>query len=406
MGSVNTTTVADLYKILYPNGVEPLLYDVSDGGKLFAWLPKQYDFVGQQWNVTVQINGTPGANDWAIALNEKGAPTLDTFVVTPTGEDYAHISISNKAIAASAQDKGALRQAMKVAVESAKYTIKRSMQSMLWGTGVGNMTVSGTISTNTFLCNPIQDSVRFEKGMKLRFAATGATSIGTARTNVTDLVVTGVNRTTGLITCDQTITTAIPGAVATDLVFRKGDSAPFMGVFGWCPKADVASRGTTLFTLDRSQDEARLAGTYVDGGGANMQDVVEDAIGLNHHTGGAANVLFLNTLDHTRFKKELSSYQVIDIPTSIAKMSMRAIVFESGEGPVAVLSDKDCPKGHALLTKRTAWLLRGLRNLPHLADEDGREFRMESGADNVTGWLRCWGNLGCYRPIDNTAIKW
>lgn len=404
MGSVNTTTVAKIFKILYPEGIEPLLYDQDEGSSLFAWLPKAYDFVGSQWNITTRINGTTGANEFGVSASAKGYPTYQTFAVTPTGEDYAHISIANKAIAASAQRKGALREAMQEAVDSAKYSVARSMANMLWGNGVGNRAVAGTIATVYQTLATLSDINRFEVGDELVYAATGSTSIASARTG--SLTVTAIDRDSGKFTTDSNVTAQIPAAVATDLIFRKGDSAPFMGVFGWCPKADVTVTSTSFFGVDRTVDIVRLAGSRINGDGANMEDVIHDAIAKNKSHSGRGNVIWCNVLDFARLKKELAAYTTVDVKTDRANFSLRGISFESGSGPVAVIADRDCPQGHALLTNRKAWLLRGLRQLPHLADEDGRTFRMEAGADNVEAWLRCWGNLGCKRTLDNTAIKW
>ncbi len=402
MGATTISTVEDVFKILYPGGIEPLLYDTSDGGKLFAWLPKAYDFEGLQWNITIQTTGTEGANNYADALDAMGNPEIDTFVVPRVGEDYAHINVSTKSVAASRSNKGALRQTMGLSVESAKYAVKRSMASMLWGDGSGARArlSTGTPSGTTLTLLTRGDVTRFEKNMRVVSSA----STYAAR-NPGELTVSKVNRKTGVITFTQTVTTGIPAIAASDYLYRKGDSAPFNGVFGWIPKAD-ATRTGTLYGVDRSTDEMRLAGSYVDGGGAPMYDVLEDACGENDFQGGRGNVFFVNTLDWKRLKKELHGLQRITIPTSNPKIGMSALAFDGPNGPVAFIVDKDCPQGHALLTNRKCWLLRGLRNLPHMADEDGQKWRMAPSSPHVRAELRCWGNLGCYRPQDNTAIKW
>ena len=400
MGAVTISTVEDVYKILYPQGVEPLLYDTSDGGKLFAWLPKAYDFEGLQWNITIQTTGTEGANNYADALDAMGNPDVDTFVVPRVGEDYAHINVSTKSIAASRTNKGALRQSMGLAVDSAKYAVKRSMANMLWSAGAGIRGVISSISTNTITLTTRGDVTRFEKNMRVKSSASTY-----AAANAGYLTVTKVNRVTGVITFDQNVTTGIAAAAASDNLYRLGDNASFQGVFGWVPKAD-ATRTSTLYGVDRSTDEARLAGSYVDGGGAPMYDVLEDACGENDFHGGRGNVCFVNTLDWKRLKKELHGLQRIEIPTSNPKIGMSALAFDGPNGPIAFIVDRDCPQGHSLLTNRKAWLLRGLRNLPHMADEDGQKWRMAPSSPHVRAELRCWGNLGNFRPQDSTAIKW
>jgi len=71
-----------------------------------------------------------------------------------------------------------------------------------------------------------------------------------------------------------------------------------------------------------------------------------------------------------------------------------------------VVQDTYCPDAYGLMTDIGCWELAALGQIPHIADDDGRELRMDPTSDSVSFYNRFFGNLLCKRPIDNVIITW
>jgi hypothetical protein len=81
--------------------------------------------------------------------------------------------------------------------------------------------------------------------------------------------------------------------------------------------------------------------------------------------------------------------------TSLTWSAVRMGSDESKKKPAEIrwLEDKNCDPSKVLLYNKSAWCFASdYSSEPHLADEDGAEFRYRIGFDSMQGFVRFWGN--------------
>ena len=390
-------------KILYPDGFQKLWYEESI---LAAWIPKATDFTGKQWNIVPLLSGTRGSTDFTKAQQNKNAVDLEEFVLKRR-RDYVIISIDAEVIHASKGYKGAIREALQTQTDGAMYEFGRSCANQLWGNGGGSRGKIKSISTDTITLTDGDDVRHFELGQLCTIA--GDDGSGAAPAGIhpgTSIEVSGINEDDDQVTFTTNVVARIPAALANDFLFREGDYDNVVtGIPGWMPTTAPAP-GDSFFGVDRSRHVSRLAGGRIDGNGNNMEDVIFDAMARNRKQGGKADTLFVNSLKFAELIKSVHSQTWIHVQTDVPGIGYRALAFPTSKGVVKVIDEPDCPEPQGYLTRRSAWLWRSLGKVPHFAMEDGLKFRAEASGDAVEARLRCWSEVGCKTPKDNTVITW
>lgn len=406
MASLDLTSFSTALKILYPDSLEEVWYPEAP---FLAWCPKTYDFEGSSKQSNMIISGIRGSTNFSTALAGKSAPDFAKFNVTRK-KDYVIGAIDNETMMASATNKGAIAKAIKVQVDAAAYEYGRSLAFQAWGDGSGVRATIASVNTMTgvLTLTDRRDCVKFEVGMEIdiKDSVTGAISTGY-------LVVTAVDLDAGTLT--YTLAGgAMDPVVANDeiLIGRRGDflaglgnSNCLSGVFAWIPPVAPAP-GDNFYGVDRSVNPTRLAGTRVSGGAKTIEEVVFDSLARGRVAGGKFDTLWMNSERAAELQKSMTAKAFVDVQSAgKAKVGFKGFELPTASGSITVLDDPNCPYAYGLLTRRDAWELAGLGDLPHFSEEDGRRFLRESSSDGIEFRLKGYANLICQRPVDNVLVN-
>lgn len=405
MATLDMTAFSNATNKLYPGKLEKVWYKDCP---MLAWLPKTYAFEGQSRSVRPLYAGTTGGSTFAQALAVQGTPSVEEFVVTRK-KNFVIGSVDNEAIMATRSQRGASAQALKTSIDGSLYEFGRSLATQVWGLGGGSRGVIATsgITTTALTLDVIQDAVNFEVGMQVTTSTANGTS---GSVNPGFVTLTKVNRRTGVLTADQNWTTGIPAAADDDFLFRKSDfGAVLSGVQAWCPPSDPGA--TTFFGVNRSVDTVRLGGNRITGA-STIEETVFDAQAEVSQNGGRADTLWMHP---QRFSEMCKSMQAKAqylaergkvMSTGKVPVGFDGFVFPGPSGPVTVVADPSCPYGTGLLTRKEAWELAGLGQIPHFDRADGQQFTRNSTSDGIQYRLKFYGNLLCLRLIDVCNITW
>ena len=416
MAQLDVTSFAAALKLLYPRGLAEILYPKCP---LLGWLPKKTDFYGEAAVITPMTSGVRGSTTFTNAVNNQGVPTLNRFLVTRV-KDYALASIDAEALMASANDKGAIAKGLDTQIRSALYELGRSAAYQLYSDGTG---LRGTVNTyvggtNVFTLTAVENIVRFEVGMNIQAALTGAVPAVAS----TECVITAINRRTGEITAAG-IGNAFPldnaanfgagfvggGAGVGGDIFRAGDGGYCAaGVAGGVPPNDPGVGGTpaALFGVTRTTDPTRLAGIRIAGGGGVMEEVVFDAVAEAHINGAQPDTLFMNSRKFAELQKSAYAKTWMTVNTDIPGIGYKALSFPTDYGDIKVLSDPNCPVSKGYLLARDSWELKSLGEFPHFATDEGLKYMRLATSDAIEFRIRGFWNLMCDKPGHNAVITW
>lgn len=397
MASLDLTSFSTALKILYPDSLEEVWYPEAP---FLAWCPKTYDFEGSSKQSNMIISGIRGSTNFSTALSGKSAPDFAKFNVTRK-KDYVIGAIDNETMMASASNKGAIAKAIKVQVDAAAYEYGRSLAFQAWGDGSGIRGEIASISMQTLVLTDRRDCVKFEVGMELQ-AKDAAGNIDT-----TVVTVTKVDLDLGTLEVSGTV----PGAGYVylgrngDFLTGIGASNCLSGVFAWIPPT-APSPTDNFYGVNRSVNPTRLAGTRVSGGAKTIEEVVFDSLARGRVAGGKFDTLWMNSERAAELQKSMTAKAFVDVQSAgKAKVGFKGFELPTASGSITVLDDPNCPYAYGLLTRRDAWELAGLGDLPHFSEEDGRRFLRESSSDGIEFRLKGYANLICQRPVDNVLVN-
>ncbi len=392
-GGETTTTLSNVLKIRYPQ--KKLRIMNYKNSQFWGMLKKDEQMGGASWRVTVNYGRSQGSADFTTALANITSDDDAGFTVT-RARDYHVCTVSSEAIAATKGDANALMGALEKSQESGMISFNRSVSQALYRNGGGargRLTAASNPGTASVTLRNPEDSVPFEINMYIASSAADGTS-GAVRVGSEKLA--GVNRRTGVLTSTSAnwnvVTTAM---AASDFLFRAGDfSALLKGLQAWLPASDPTS-GDSFFGIDRSVDPMRLAGVrFIASSGAAKEDTIIDCASLLGREGGMPDHVLVNPADRADMIKNLGSKaQYVKVNSQEATIGYKALQLDGDKGPIAILSDANCPKGTFFMQQLDTWTLGSLGAVPHFAEDDGTVVRRQASADGVEWRLRMYGQL-------------
>jgi hypothetical protein len=282
------------------------------------------------------------------------------------------------------------------------------------GTGaLGQVKSSSGISTVSLTLNNIEDIDNFEVGMELVFAAT---KTGALRNSGASATVTGITRSTSVLTTDSNWTSQVAAAADSDYLFRKGDAPnntgsilKLMGVGGWIPLT-APSASESFFGVDRSHDDWRYSGVRHDGsGGSAVKDEIMKLLTKlfrSSNRRARPEHLFMNPIDLESLLLDMESqhsYQKVD--SAHANVYYEAVTFSSPFGQIKVFPDKYCPEKYAWALDLRTWKLASLGKFTRLIQNDGREMQRRASADGVEFRAVSRAQLYTTAPGYNGVVK-
>lgn len=384
---------------------------------LFALMPKDENFGGRAEPVPI-IYGNPqgrsGTFSRAQTNSRRTSTKIEEFILT-RAKDHSIFAIDNETIKASEKDVDAFMEASTTEMDGAIQALSNSIASKMYRSGWGEI---GTIATSSFgvttlTLNDVEDIVNIEVGMELVVAAAADSgNIRAVGSSGNGLYVTGVNRRAGTFTIAYNAndaTNGIPTIAQNDYLFVRGDrqeaNSParvvLTGLEAWLPYGGASA--TAFFGVDRTVD-TRLAGQYLDGTDAPIEEVLNEAIGIVGREGGRLDHFFMPYSKWTDLENSLAGkVQYVDLMAN-GTIGFRGIVVNGPKGPVKCIADRNCQSNRIFGLQLGVWKLKSLGKAVEVFDTDGSQLLRMSDDDGVEGRIHFYGNVGCKAPGWNINI--
>mgnify|MGYP003148777685 CR=1 FL=1 len=384
---------------------------------LLAMLPKRSDFGGRNMPI-VNVYGDPQGRSASFG-NAQGttgtAPanqvSVDDFLLTRVS-NYSIAQVGSEAAEASKGDAMAFLQALKASIDGAMNSLSNSIETQLFRCGTG---VIGTVGAyvggaTSFTLGEEEDVANFDVNMVIVASAAdgGALRAGTA-------AVSGVNRSTGVITSASVWDSAITSFAPADFVYPQGDAAAggsnvcISGLCSWLPST-APSGGESFFGVDRSVD-SRLYGQFTNQASEAIEDGLITAGSLSARVGGNPNVAFINHVQQRSLIQNLhgkQSYNTVNATTHkglVSDIGFRSVTIQGDTGAINVVAANKCPAETGYMLEMDKWILATLGEPVKFLNLDGNRILRSATADSVEARLAFRGNLGCKAPIYNVRIQ-
>lgn len=410
--SLDLTALDGAMKQYYTNDrVENMVYDDNP---LLALMPKMESFYGRNMEIPIIFGNPQGRSANFVRAQTRGLATstkVSGFLLT-RAKDYAVAYIDNETILASESNEGAFLQAATVEVDGAINAATRSLAIAQYRQGYGEIGQIGSISTNTITLLNVGDIVNFEVGMELDLSATISGALRAYGSSTNGLLVTNVNRNTGVITVSGAgvtdATNGIPTAAASDFIFVRGDHTSgaltkVAGLEAWVPATDPTS--TAFFGVDRSVDVTRLGGLRLDGTALPVEEALIEGAALVAREGHKLSHFFMPYSQFSALEKALGSkVQYTDIEAT-AQVAFRGIQINGPRGPIQVVPDQNCPSNRMYGIAMQYWKLYSIGKAPRPIDTDGLQMLRQGAADGIEVRYGYYGNMACRAPGANINIQ-
>lgn len=413
-----TATVASSAAILKTKYTQPKVYwEAYEDNPSFADVRKDTTFDGNNKVIAIQTEAPIGGGfSIGQAQANLGPGLYKNFLLTRI-EDFGVARIKGQALKAAAKSTGALLDLWSREMDGIILHVTRSAAINMWRTGTGSrgvISTGSTTSATTITLATIQDVSNFYVGMQVQASATDG---GITRAGGTYAVISKVNRVTGVLTSASGWSTQIAGLSTGDFLYRNGDAANagtnlmISGVQSWIPP--LASRPvttTTQFGLDRTSDEVRLAGLYLDGTNTPMQEVLLEAVAMIEVEGGKPDRIWGHPRDRANFAKELGAKvlytkQPVKIPGSTASVGFKAMEVTIGDSDIEFMADINVPRYTCLVTQWDTWALESIGPMPQILDFDSNEFLRVTNDDSYEVRVGYYGNMSNAAPAYSNFVS-
>lgn len=413
MGLDLTTFDAALKQHYTADRVENLTYE---NNPFHALLKKYEKFGGRNMPIVVQYGNPQGRSNTFSDAQRRGGLTYgkyEDFVITRI-KNYGITTIDNETMEASTGDADAFMDARTAEIDGTIRELTNSVALQEYGSGSGKRGVVGSISTVTLTLATPADSVNFEVGMELVGAATESSgAIRALGTSGNGLIITGIVRSTGVLTFAYNVTDAadgIPLLAANDYLFVRGDRATaggsliaMTGLEGWIPTTAPTS-GDNFFGVDRSRDVTRLAGLRADLSAYPIEEALIEGAALVNVEGGNIDHYFTTFAKWVALEKSLGAkVQYVDLRVN-AQIGFRGIEIMGQKGPIKVIPDRNCGAGKAYGLTLSSWSLNSLGKAVRVIDTDGNSMLRQASADGVEIRHGGYMQMGCRAPGHNINL--
>lgn len=400
--SMDVTAFQAALKQLYK---EPTISNlVYKNNPALALIKKGTDFVGDVEKYPVLYSNPQGRSaSFSAALTNKSSSALQAFLLTRVS-DYALASIGGEVIEASQNNAGAFMSALKTEMDGAMQIIGLSAAASMFrsGTGsIGQISATSNIATPTITLQAVSDAVFFFVGQTLQASATdgGAPKAGTVQ-------VTAVNRSNGQITVSGNWSAGIATIAAGDFLLVNGDSnAKLSGFASWIPLSSTVSN-TPFFGVDRSVDKNFLAGVYIDGRGAPIEEALTDCATQVAVNGGSPDIIFMNPVKYADLVKSLGAkVQYTDVKSPDGFFGFTGLYLHGPTGSIKVVADRNCQSDRAYVMSWDTWEMRSLNKMPHILGLDGLNFLRQGSQDGYEIRVGYYAQLKCIAPGHNGVVQ-
>jgi hypothetical protein len=399
MANFSIADAQAVLKTLYPEKVIDQMLDQSD--PLVAALAKNTNFFGDGKYVSTIYEGPNGVgSSLGNAITNKNNSTgFKSARFNLTRESYFGVqSIDNEAVEASASDKGALVNLMKKHGNLLLKKLMGAFCAQLYGAGTGSIGKVGSFTGATITLDDTAGVSKFGVGTTIQLAATDG---GAPRTGT--LVITGINRDTGVLTFGGNVTAGIAAAAQGDFIYRNGDQAAvFTGLAGWIPYTTPTS--TPFFGVDRTADVVRLGGIRMDVSDRSIEEGLQDVAARLSREGASPDICVVSYETWQEFAKELGDRKKQD-KIELGTAGYDALMVAGPSGRIPVVPSRFVDKDYGYMLTTSTWEWHGLGKLPRVWNDDGNEWLRLAGEDAVELRAIYRGQLSCEAPGYNAVFK-
>lgn len=411
-----TSFNAALKEYYTDEAVEDMVYKDNP---FFGLVPKHESMLGEYEVVPIIYGNPQGRSSNFTRAQTRAASTsslLKKFLVTRV-KDYSLAQVDNETLLASQGDRGAFMRAATLEFDGAINSLTRSIATAMYRSGYGNIGIvaSGGVSSATITLATVADITNFEVGMELVVADSLATStLRSLGSSGNGLIVTGVNRSTGVLTFGYNVTDStngIPGTTSGDYLFVRGDRedsatasrTKIAGLAAWVPQSSPSS--TSFFGVDRSSDVTRLGGQRYDGRGIPIEEALLEGASLVAREGFKIDTYLINYANYSALEKSLGSkVQYVDLAAN-ARIAFRGIRINGPRGEVNIVPDQNCQADTAWGLKMDTWQLGSIGKAVRVIDTDGLDMLRLNSSDGVESRWGFYGNLLCHAPGANVNVQ-
>ncbi len=421
-------------KELYTDDKEYMKDLVYKENPFLALVPKNESpdgFAGKYIPVPLEY-GTPQgrAHNFSNAQNQQTSTALVSFFVYVIS-DYQLVTITNLLMEQTKTSAGAFVDAAKLQMDGGFRNITNNIAFELFGDGTGTRGASSAASSQTgaspnVVTLPLTNAdqiVAFEVGMLLVASTTPGGAPG-----ATGVLVTAVNRATGVIT-GEGITLSTGATVASlDGNFAIGSGIAYLTISGDLPTAGASGTGSFLalsglqawiptasptptvmfWGVDRAADPTRLAGCRFDARSFTIEEGMTKALAFLNREGGKPDLCVMDFTSYASLVNALGAkVQYVQVNHDEVEVAFEGITFQSAYGRVTVLADRSCPPTTAYLLTMNTWKLRSLGKVPHILTYgmEGLEGLRVGNADALEIRIGYYGNLICSAPGWNCVVQ-
>lgn len=374
----DVTAASQISKEIYtPKDVDTFFFKSPTVGLMPKWTDGGgLDYVGALGNAIL----TSESSIDAIAFTAGSASSYERFVLT-WKEGFASANLTGMAIDMTRNERGALTRAIVKEMDNAYKALGVGIGRRVFGNGGGAIgLVNGSAATTTtvtgdtvVLKNPSQ-GILFQKNMVINSASTDGTS-GSVHNGGVTLV--SVDRIKGILVANQAWTTGIPGFTVNDYLFNQGDFGNYgPGLAAWIPDANNRPASTdSFYNVNRSTDPIPLAGVYIAGNSAPMEETLIDAVTYSHQFGGTPTHCILNPKEYSRLSKSLTGRVQYTTETAYGNPSVGfpGVKIQTPSGPLTLIQDSFCTGpsyNPSYLVDFKDWVMPSMGNLPKNLTEE------------------------------------
>ncbi len=309
-------------------------------------------------------------------------------------------TVEGELLMATADNEGSFIRAITYAIDSVLEEHGNKLAFDLAGDGTGKLAEVSTYAAGppvVITVTDAKDMYKFSVGQTIGvYDTTLATLRGTKD-------ITAVNRGAGTIT----LSAAVAGTVATDLLINVGDYTAgtggnvISGIGAWVPA--TAPTSTAFFGIDRTADTELLGGHRLAATAMDLDEAILDICAEQAKWGARVDRIWMSPTNWNTLVAKLDQ-KVERMPGGGAVFGFDAIRVATPAGTALAVPDPSFPENRVYCTDMRSIFMKHLGSLPHMAEDDGRQLMRVTDDDGIEFRARSFSQLGVSHPGRNGVI--
>lgn len=343
------------------------------------------------------LNGGIGAGTEDGNLPTAGGNNYVQFVLDLKNL-YGKIEITDKAIRASEHSAGAFVNLLNAEMEGLVKASSFNFGRMLYGSSTGHLakiTDNGAASSGVIEIE-VDNVKNLIEGMIVDVVASG-----TVNANAKAMRITGINRSTKVVTCSGAGTVLADALINSYFTVQNSYGKEITGL------GDIFGSGSTLYGLTRANYSFMTPykkALTADGNGVttgSISDIVMQAAvdELEELADSKVDFIVCSAGVKRNYQEYLASYRsnvdVLDLAGGFKAISFNGI---------PVVSDRFCPTGTMYLLNTSEFNLHQLCDWKWLEGENGRVLRQNEGKPTYSATLVKYADIICNKPSGQAVL--